>query len=87
MSNNNEDDIFSFLKPKKRESNKNLTPEQKLANNIQKRIFKAFKESMIEYGMDKAEEYYPIWKEQMENWGKEVRDWFRHRKLKKDDKK
>ena len=80
MSNNKDDDIFSFFKPKKTESGQDLTPEQKLKKNIQKRILKAFKDSLIEFGIDKAEEYYPIWKEQMEDWKKKTRDWFRSRK-------
>ncbi|TFF97274.1 MAG: hypothetical protein EU540_09015 [Promethearchaeota archaeon] len=80
MSNNNEDDIFSFFKPKKTESDQDLTPEQRLKKNIQKRILKAFKDSLIEFGIEKAEEYYPIWKEQMEDWKKKTRNWFRSRK-------
>ena len=80
MPNTNDDDIFSFFKPKKKESDENLTPEQKLAKNIRKRILKAFKDSLIEYGIDKADEYYPIWKKEMENWKKKARDWFHSRK-------
>ncbi len=80
MSNNKDDDIFSFFKAKKTDSDEDLTPEQKLAKNIRKRILKAFKDSLIEYGIDKAEEYYPIWKQEMENWKKKARDWFHSRK-------
>ena len=71
------EDIFSFLKPKKEESQNDLTPEEKLKHRIQEGIFKVFSESLMEYGVEKAKEYYPIWQEEVDKWKNKLKDLFK----------
>jgi len=71
------EDILSFLKPKRNDSQNNLTPEEKLTHRIQEGIFKVFSESLMEYGVEKAKEYYPIWQEEVDKWKNKLKDLFK----------
>ncbi len=69
------EDIFSFLKPKKKDLSDNLTPEERLAHRIREGIFKVFSESLMDYGVEKVKEYYPIWQEEVDQWKNKLKDW------------
>ncbi len=72
----NADDFFSLLKPNSKITPTEENPEEKLVNNLQNGIFNVFSENLIEYGMDKINQYYPIWKEQLQNYKEKVKNWY-----------
>ncbi|KKK66109.1 hypothetical protein LCGC14_2967410, partial [marine sediment metagenome] len=76
ITKNNENDFFSLLRPNLEVTNIEENPEEKLINNLQNGIFDVFRDNLIEYGIDKIKQYYPIWKEQWQKWKEKVKNWY-----------